>query len=108
MCPASSDIWVEPGHMLLQAQDSFVEAHPDRGLVKKWVRGKIKEVGEYCRGCWEIKAEALQAAGGHSSCFCLKAVQAACLCLEGTKASGLSVQLGQIGNVGVQQSRVRY
>ena len=53
--------------MLLQAQDSFVEAHPDRGLVKKWVRGKIKEVGEYRKGCWEIKAEALQAAGGQSS-----------------------------------------
>eukprot|EP00891_Asterochloris_glomerata_P000427 jgi/Astpho2/427/Aster-03475 len=46
-----------------KAQDSFVEAYPDRGLVKKWVRGKIKEIGEYRKGCWEIKAEALQAAG---------------------------------------------
>ncbi len=61
--------------MLLQAQDSFVEAYPDRGLVKKWVRGKIKEIGEYRKGCWEIKAEALQAAGGQSSCLCCKAVQ---------------------------------
>ena len=94
--------------MLLQAQDSFVEAHPDRGLVKKWVRGKIKEVGEYCRGCWEIKAEALQAAGRQSLCLCLKGVQAACLCLRGIEASGLSAQLGQMCNVVVQQSRVRF
>ena len=72
--------------MLLQAQDSFVEAHPDKGLVKKWVRRKIKEVGEYRKGCWEIKAEALQAAGEQSSSLCLKAMQVACFCLRGIRA----------------------